>query len=622
MKKKEFKSESKKLLDMMINSVYTNKDIFLRELISNGSDAIDKLYYKSLTEETKVDKKDLRITIELDKKNRTIKLSDNGCGMTKDELESNLGTIAKSGSFDFKENTDKKKNINIIGQFGVGFYSAFMVSSEVEVLSKAMESDTAYLWKSSGSDGYTIDESKKDEIGTLITLHIKDGEEYDEYLEEHKIKSLIKKYSDYISYPIELLCEHKEPKKDNKDEFDTIYEYETINSMVPLWNKNKSKIKDEEYNNFYMDKFNDYSNPLKVIHFNVEGLYSYRSILFIPSKAPYDFYTKEYKKGLQLYSNGVLIMDKCEELLPDYFSFIKGVVDSDDLSLNISRETLQNDKKLSGMSKSIESKINKELTSMLNEDKDKYKEFFKEFGIQLKYGVYNNFGMDKDKLQDLLIFYSASKNDFITLNEYVSEMKEDQKDIYYACGESKDKINMLPQVEQIKNKNYDILYLTEYVDEFAIKAIGAYKEKEFMNAADSKLDLDSKEEKEAIEKINTDSKDILETMKEALPEVKGVKYTNKLTNNPVCLTAEGEVSIEMEKVINRMPGTDKISAEYVLEINKNHPIVKKLEDLYNTDKEELKKYAKVLYSEARLIEGLQIENPTEISNIIVDMMSK
>ncbi len=623
MKKKEFKSESKKLLDMMINSVYTNKDIFLRELISNASDAIDKKYYKSLTEKgMSVSKKDLKIHIELDKKNRIVKLSDNGCGMNKEELETNLGTIAKSGSLDFKESNESKKDINIIGQFGVGFYSAFMVSNKVEVLSKSIDSDESYLWTSSGSDGYTIEESKKEESGTLITLYIKEGEEYDEYLEESKIKLLVKKYSDYISYPIELLCEHKETKKDNKDEFDTIYENEIINSMTPLWNKNKSKITDEEYNSFYADKFNDYNKPLKVIHFSVEGLCSYRSILFIPSKAPYDFYTKEYKKGLQLYSNGVLIMDKCEELLPDYFSFVKGVIDSDDLSLNISRETLQNDKKVKEIAKSLESKISKELTSMLRDDKDKYKDFFKEFGIQIKYGIYNNFGMDKDKLEDLLIFYSTNKSDLITLKDYTTEMTDEQKDIYYACGESNEKINLLPQVEQVKKKGYDILYLTEYVDEFAIKAIGEYDKKEFLNVSDSNLDLNTDDEKKEIEKLNTDNKEILDTMKEALPEVKGIKFTNKLVNNAVCLTTEGALSIEMEKVINRMPGTDKLSAEVILEINKDHPISKKLQTLYNSDKESLKKYAKVLYAEARLVEGLTIDNPTEISNIVVDLMSK
>ncbi len=620
MKKKEFKSESKKLLDMMINSVYTNKDIFLRELISNASDAIDKLYYKSLTEEgIKVNRKDLKISIELDKKNRILTLSDNGCGMTQDELENNLGTIAKSGSLDFKENADKKKDINIIGQFGVGFYSSFMVSDKVDVLSKSRDEESAHLWSSTGTDGYTITESTKEEIGTKITLHIKDDRDYDEYLEEGTIKLLIKKYSDYISYPIELLCEHK---KDDKSEDKANSEYEVINSMTPLWNKNKSKITEEEYNNFYTDKFNDFSNPLKIIHFSVEGLCSYRSILFIPSKAPYDFYTKEYKKGLQLYSNGVLIMDKCEELLPDYYSFVKGIVDSDDLSLNISRETLQNDKKVSQIAKSIETKINKELLSMLTEDKEKYKEFFKEFGIQLKYGVYNNFGMDKDKLEDLLIFYSSEKNDFVTLKEYVDNMKDDQKNIYYSCGESKEKIDLMPQVEQVKAKKYDILYLTEYVDEFAVKAIQAYNEKEFMNVADSKLDLNTDEEKKELDKINTDSKDVLGIMKEALPSVKDVRYTNKLANNPVCLTTEGELSIEMEKVINRMPGSEKISADCILEINKNHPIVEKLNDLYKSDKDELKKYAKVLYAEARLVEGLTIDNPTEISSIIVDLMSK
>ena len=604
---KQFKSESKKLLDMMINSVYTNQEIFLRELISNASDALDKLYYKSLTDKTlKVKKNDLQIIINLDKENRTLTISDNGIGMNEKELENNLGTIAKSGSFDFKEENEKKKNINIIGQFVVGFYSAFMVSDEVEVLSKSNDSD-AYLWKSKGPDGYSIVKALKDDVGTLITLHIKDGEDYDKYLEEYTIKHLIKKYSDYISYPIKLLCDK---------------EYETINSMVPLWNKNKSKIKDEEYNSFYMDKFNDYNEPIKTIHYSVEGLCSYRSILFIPSKVPYDYYTKEYKKGLSLYSNGVLIMDKCEELLPDYFSFVKGVVDSDDLSLNISRETLQNDKKVMQIAKSIESKINKELTNLLNEGREKYVSFFKEFGTQIKYGVYNNFGMDKDKLSHLLLFYSSKNSKYITLKEYVDNMIEGQDKIYYACGDSNDRISLMPQVEQVKNKNYDILYLTEYVDEFAVKALMKYEDKDFVNVSSSKLDLDSEEDKKALEEFNQSNKELLDYIKDNLSGVKGVRYTNMLDNNAVCLTTDGELSAQMEKVINRMPGNEKINAELILEINKNHKIAEKLNKLYDSDKEELKKYIKVIYAQARLIEGLEIDNPNEISNIIMDIVSK
>lgn len=600
---KQFKSESKKLLDMMINSVYTNREIFLRELISNASDALDKLYYKSLTDKSlKVKKNDLEILINISKEDRTITISDNGIGMDEKELENNLGTIAKSGSFDFKNENDKKKDINIIGQFGVGFYSAFMVSDEVSVLSKTNDND-AYLWKSSGSLGYNITKSEKDSRGTSITLHIKEGEEYDKYLEVSYIKNLIVKYSNYITYPIKI---------DN----------ETINSMIPLWNKNKNKITSEEYNNFYMDKFNDYNEPLKVIHYNVEGLCSYRSILFIPSKVSYDYYTKEYKKGLSLYSNGVLIMDKCEELLPDYYSFVKGVVDSDDLSLNISRETLQNDKKVSQIAKSIESKIHKELINMLNEDRDKYVEFFKEFGTQIKYGIYNNFGMDKDKLEDLLLFYSSKEGKYVTLKEYVDNMIESQDKIYYACGESNDRIDNMPQVEQVKNKKYDILYLTNYVDEFAIKALMKYEDKEFVNVCNSNVDLDSEEEKEELNKYNLDNKDIIEAIKETLTDIKDARFTNKLNNNAVCLTTEGELSTEMAKVINRMPGSEKINADLVFEINKNHKIAGKLKELYNSDKDEFNKYIKVLYAEARLTSGLEVSNPNEISNIIADIMCK
>lgn len=600
---KQFKSESKKLLDMMINSVYTNREIFLRELISNASDALDKLYYKSLTDKSlKVKKNDLEILINISKEDRTITISDNGIGMDEKELENNLGTIAKSGSFDFKNENDKKKDINIIGQFGVGFYSAFMVSDEVSVLSKTSDSD-AYLWKSSGSLGYNITKGEKDSRGTSITLHIKEGEEYDKYLEVSYIKNLIVKYSNYITYPIKI---------DN----------ETINSMIPLWNKNKNKITSEEYNNFYMDKFNDYNEPLKVIHYNVEGLCSYRSILFIPSKVSYDYYTKEYKKGLSLYSNGVLIMDKCEELLPDYYSFVKGVVDSDDLSLNISRETLQNDKKVSQIAKSIESKIHKELINMLNEDRDKYVEFFKEFGTQIKYGIYNNFGLDKDKLEDLLLFYSSKEGKYVTLKEYVDNMIESQDKIYYACGESNDRIDNMPQVEQVKNKKYDILYLTNYVDEFAIKALMKYEDKEFVNVCNSNVDLDSEEEKEELNKYNLDNKDIIEAIKETLTDIKDARFTNKLNNNAVCLTTEGELSTEMAKVINRMPGSEKINADLVFEINKNHKIAGKLKELYNSDKDEFNKYIKVLYAEARLTSGLEVSNPNEISNIIADIMCK
>ena len=622
--KKEFKAESKKLLDMMINSIYTNKDIFLRELISNASDAIDKLYYKSLTDEKiSVNKGDLNIRIETNKEKNTISIIDNGCGMTEEELENNLGTIAQSGSLSFKEENSEQTDVNIIGQFGVGFYSAFMVSKKVEVLSKSYESDKAYLWTSEGEDGYTLEESEKEENGTIITLTLKDDTEdikYSDYLEEYKIRNIIKKYSDYISYPIVMKVNNRILKEGSDSEYIDSIEDETLNSQIPLWKKNKNEITEEEYTNFYMDKFCDYEKPLKVIHTSVEGQCSYKSILFIPSHAPYDFYTKEYEKGLQLYTNGVLIMDKCQDLLPDYFSFVRGVVDTEDISLNISREMLQQDKNIKVIAKSIETKIKNELTNMLKNDYEEYKKFFKTFGMQIKFGIYNNYGMDKEKLQDLVIFYSANKKDFITLKEYVENMKEDQENIYYASGETTDKIDLLPQVEKIKEK-YDILYLTDYVDEFAIQAIAEYEGKKFMNASSNDLDLETKEEKEKTENKNKEYKDIFEFMKESIDGVE-IKFTNRLKNHPVCLTSAGNLSIEMEKVINAMPTDQKVKAELVLEINENHEIADKLKQLYENDKDELKKYTKILYSQARLIEGLPIENPTEISNLICDLMSK
>ena len=626
MTKKQFKSESKKILDMMINSIYTNKEIFLRELISNASDATDKLYYQSLTDKKlNVAKKDLEIFIEINTSNKTLTIKDNGIGMDKEELENNLGTIARSGSLEFKEENKEQNDVNIIGQFGVGFYSAFMVSKKVEVISKKINSDKAYIWKSEGADGYTIEETNKEENGTTIILYLKDdtdNEKYSEFLTEYKIRSIIRRYSDYISYPIKMEVENSKLKEGSETEYEKVNEVVTLNSMTPLWKKDKNKITEEEYHNFYTDKFMDYEHPMKVIHYNVEGNCNYKAILFIPSHMPFDFYTKEYKKGLQLYTNGVLIMDKCESLLPDFFSFVKGIVDTDDLSLNISRETLQEDYKVKQIAKNIESKITKELTSLMKDDYSKYKDFFKTFGIQLKYGVYNNYGLDKDKLKDLLIFYSAEKKDYITLKEYVDNMKKSQENIYYACGENPEKIDLLPQVEQVKNKKYDILYLTEYVDEFAIQTLQEYASKKFMSVSDSNLDLNTKKDKEELTKLNEDNKGLLEFMKESIPEVKDIEFTNKLSNHPVCLTTKGNVSIEMEKVINAMPTDEKVSAETVLEINKDHEIAKKLKDLYKNDKDELKKYTKVLYAQARLIEGLMVDNPTEISNLIVDIISK
>ncbi len=628
MKKKEFKSESKRLLDLMINSIYTNKDIFLRELISNASDAIDKLYYRSLTDKkVKIKKESLEINVNFDETLRTITVSDNGCGMTEAELENNLGTIAKSGSLAFKElNDTKKKDIDIIGQFGVGFYSAFMVSDEITVISKSFESDKAYRWNSKGLDGYTIEECDKTNIGTDIILHIKEDtedEKYSDYLTEFKIKDLIKKYSDYIRYPIkmEVTHQHKKDKKNknDEDEFETVKEIETINSMIPIWKKSKKEVKDEDYNHYYCDTYYDYENPLKVISTSVEGVVSYNGLLFIPSHAPYDFYTKEYEKGLSLYSNGVLIMDKCPELLPDYFSFVKGVIDTEDVSLNISREMLQKTKAVNLIAKNIETKISKELADMLANDRDTYTKFFKVFGTNLKFGIYNNYGMDKEKLQDLIMFTSSKTKELITLKEYVSNMKEGQNDIYYASGESIEKIDSLPQVEQVKDKDYEILYLTDYVDEFTLNALVEYDKKKFKNVSSAELDLE--DNKEEIKQLNEENKDLLTLMKDEIG-VNEVRFTNKLKTHPVCLTSVGNISVEMEKVINSMPGDESINAQVVLEINESHPIADKIKKLYKTDKEELKKYSKVLYSEARLIEGLTIENPTEISNIICELISK
>ena len=593
MKKKQFKSESKRLLDLMINSIYTNKDIFLRELISNASDAIDKLYYRSLTDKKiKVKKDELEINVSFNKENKTITISDNGCGMTKEELENNLGTIAKSGSLSFKENMKKEDKVDIIGQFGVGFYSAFMISDGIEVVTKSIDDEKAYRWFSEGVDGYEISECEKDSNGTTISIHVKedtDEENYSKYLDEYELRNLIKKYSDYIRYPIKMeVTEHKlVDEKENK--YEDIKEVQTINSMVPLWKKNKKDVDEEEYNNFYMDKFSDYDKPLKTIVHQVEGMTSYKSILFIPSHAPYDYYQKDYEKGLSLYSSGVLIMDKCSELLPDYFSFVKGVVDTEDISLNISRELLQKSHSLNLIAKNIESKIRKELENMLKEDRDKYVEFFKTFGVQLKYGIYNNYGVDKEKLQDLIMFYSSKKQKLITLKEYVEKMEKDQENIYYAAGSSIEKIDSLPQVEQVKDKNYDILYLTDYVDEFAITAIQEYEGKKFTNVESGNLDLETEEEKETIKKVNEENTDLLKEMQEEIKEVSEVRFTNKLKSHPVCLTTKGDVSIEMQKVFDAMPNNLGIKAEKVLEINEEHKIAEKLKKLYKEDKGHLVK---------------------------------
>ena len=624
---KQFKAESKRLLDLMINSIYTNKEIFLRELLSNASDAIDKLYYQSLTDKSiKVNKKDLCIKIEIDKENRLLKIIDTGIGMNKEELENNLGMIAKSGSLQFKEENEKKKDVNIIGQFGVGFYSSFMVSDDVTVISKKYNEEDAYKWESTGAEGYTITKDEKDTYGTTIILKIKsDNEEYNysDFLDTYTIETLVKKYSDYIRYPIKMNVTRRELKKGSKDEYDDVTKEETLNSMIPLWKKDKNKITEEEYNNFYQNKFYDYENPIKVIHTSVEGMTSYKAILFLPAHAPFDYYSKEYEKGLALYSNGVLIMDKCSDLLPDYFGFVKGVVDSDDLSLNISREILQQDRQLKLIASNIEKKIKSELESMLKDERDKYEKFFKEFGMQLKLGVYNDYGMHKDELKDLLLFYSSKDEKYITLKEYVSSMKDDEENIYYACGETIDKINMLPQVEKVKDKGYNILYLTEYVDEFAIKSLMEYDGKKFVNVSEENLDLDTEEEKEEIKKINDENKEMLNSMKEIIgSDISDVRFTHRLKNHPVCLVSEGPVSIEMQKVLNAMPTDQSINAKIILEINSSHKIADKLKELYKSDKEKFNEYTKILYSQSRLIEGLSIENPTEISNLICDLLSK
>lgn len=636
MRTKQFKSESKKLMDMMINSIYTHKEIFLRELISNASDALDKLYFRSLTDNSVgIAPDDFEIRLEIDKDARTLKVIDNGCGMTEEELDKNLGTIAKSGSFDFKQENEKKDNVDIIGQFGVGFYSAFMVSDKVTVESKAFGSDEAFRWISKGTEGYTIEPCDKETVGTTVTLYIKEkteDENYDEYLDQYRISSLVKKYSDYIRHPIRMEFTTKEPVKtegdDNKDkepEYRDVTELRTLNSMIPLWKKAKSEIKPEDYNNFYKDKFYDYEDPARVIHSKTEGQATYSALMFIPKHPPFDYYTKEFEKGLQLYSKGVLIMDKCADLLPDYFSFVKGLVDSEDLSLNISRETLQHDGQLKLIAKTIEKKIKSELEKMLKDEREAYEEFFKSFGIQLKFGVYNDYGMHKDTLKDLLLFRSSNEKKYVTLKEYTERMKEGQDTIYYACGETDEKIEMLPQTDSVKDKGYEILYLTENVDEFALKMLGEYDGKKFMNICDDNLNLDSEEEKKALDEENIAAKDMFDAMKESIGDsISAVRFTNKLKKHPVCLTSEGGISLEMEKVLNSMPNAaeNKVQAKLVLEINAEHPIAEKLKTLYNEDKELLGKYAKLLYGEACLIGGKSVSDPAEHSALVCELMTK
>lgn len=626
MRKKQFKTESQKLLDMMINSIYTNKEIFLREIISNASDAIDKLYYRSLTDDSVTLKRsDYKIDIKINKDKGQIVISDNGCGMTKDELENNLGTIAKSGSFEFKKENTEQKDVDIIGQFGVGFYSSFMVCKKVSVLSLAYGSDTAYRWESEGVDGYTVEEAEKATNGTEITLTLKDdeGEEkYSEYLSEYRIRALIKKYSDYISYPIKMDVTHQRLKEGSTDEYEDYVENETLNSQKPLWKKSQSEVTEEEYAGFYKDKYYDFEAPLKVISQKSEGLTSFEALLFIPAHAPFDYYSKTFEKGLELYSSGVMITEKCKELLPDYFSFVRGVVDSADLTLNISRETLQHDRQLKVIAKAIEKKIKNELAKMQENDREKYEKFWAAFGAQIKYGMYEGYGANKENLKDLIMFVSSKERKLVSFKEYIANMKDGQKEIYYACGETADKILMLPQVEAVVEKGYEILLLTEDVDEFAIKMLGDYEEKSFKNVCADALDLTSDEEKATKETENEKNKEMLDYMKEAIKDVSSVKLTNDLGSHPVSLSTQGEMSIEMEKVLSRMPGADKsmIKAQTVLEINMNHEILSKLKLLFINDKEKLGKYAKILYAQARLINGLDIENPSEYAQLVCELM--
>ena len=632
MEKKQFRTESQKLLDMMINSIYTHKEIFLRELISNASDAIDKLYYRSLTDDSvTLTRGDYEIRIDTDRVARTITIADNGCGMTAEELENNLGTIAKSGSYDFKHEMEQKEDVDIIGQFGVGFYSAFMVADKITVTTRAFGSDTAWVWQSEGVDGYTMTEGEKDTVGTEIVLHLREdteNEKYSEYLDTWRIKSLVKKYSDYIRYPIKMditsekLKEGVDPTSDADDKFESVTTTETLNSMTPLWKKRAQEVTEEEYAAFYRDKFYDFEAPAKTIHFKSEGTATFDAMLFIPAKAPFNYYTKDFEKGLQLYSSGVLIMDKCADLLPDYFSFVRGLADSADLSLNISRELLQHDHQLKFIAKAIEKKIKNELAKMLESDREKYEEFWKAFGMQLKFGLYSDYGQHKDVLQDLVLFTSSNEKKLVTLKEYVSRMKEEQKSIYYACGETVDKIEMLPQCEAVTGKGFEVLYLTDDVDEFALKMLMNYEEKNFVNVCAEELDISTEEEKEAVKAENESSEDMLTAMKEALGDaVSAVRFTNALKNHPVCLTSEGGLSVGMEQVLNRMPnGEEAVKAQIVLEINASHAIADKLKSLYVYDRDKLANYAKILYAQARLIGGMSIDNPAELSSLVCDLM--
>lgn len=629
MVKKQFKTESKKLLDMMVNSIYTHKEIFLRELISNASDAIDKLYFRSLTDDSvKLVHSDYEIRIAADKDARTLTVSDNGCGMSCDELENNLGTIAKSGSFDFKNDPENKngEQIDIIGQFGVGFYSAFMVADSIAVESRVYGSDEAFRWESEGADGYTVSPCEKETAGTIVTLHIKpdsDDENYSEYMDEYKIRSLVKKYSDYIRYPIRMLVSHSKLKEGSDNEYETVTEDETLNSMVPIWKKTASEVTDEEYSQFYQDKYYDYEAPLKVIRQKTEGASNFEALLFIPSHAPFDYYSKDFEKGLQLYSSSVLIMEKCKELLPDHFSFVRGLVDSSDLSLNISREMLQHDRQLKLIAKALEKKIAGELAKMRNNDREKYEKFFAAFGNQLKWGIYSSYGSNKDTLQDLLLFKSSFEGKYVTLSEYVSRMKEGQAKIYYAYGDSIEKIALLPQVEAVIGHGYEVLYLTEDIDEFTLQMLHSYSEKDFLNVCEENLDLSSDEEKEKLKAENEASEDMFKFMKESIgKDVAKVRFSGTLQKHPVSLSSEGNVSMGMEKVLSKMPGAEDqhIKAEIVLEVNVDHPLAAKLKELFASDKDKLAAYSRILYAQARLVSGMSIENPSEVSELVCGLM--
>jgi molecular chaperone HtpG len=625
MAKKEFQAESKRLLDMMINSIYTQREIFLRELISNSSDAIDKIYYRALTDDALVfNKEDYFIKLTIDKENRTLTLTDTGIGMTQEELENNLGVIAKSGSLAFKKENEAKDGHNIIGQFGVGFYSAFMVADKLTVTSKTLGSDEAWKWESEGADGYTITPAEKDSVGTEIVLTIKENTEedsYDEFLEEYRLRSIIKKYSDFIRYPIKMDVTGQRPKEGTENEFEEYQEEQTVNSMVPIWRKNKSELTEEDYTNFYMEKRYGFDKPLKHLHISADGAVVYNAILFIPENTPFDYYTKEYEKGLELYSNGVLIMDKCGDLLPDYFGFVKGMVDSEDLSLNISREMLQHDRQLSLIAKNIKNKIKSQLQSLLKDERENYEKFYQAFGRQLKYGVYSDYGVNKDTLQDLLLFTSSKENKLVSLDEYVSRMPEDQKYIYYASGESISRIEKLPQIEGVLEKGYEVLYFTDDIDEFAIKMITNYKEKEFKSISSGDLGIEDSADKEETDAQDNDNKELFEAMQAQLAgKVKAVKASKRLRSHPVCLSTEGELTIEMEKILKAMPNSENVQADKVLEINVNHDVFKSLKDAFAQDQEKLNLYTSLLYHQALLIEGLPIQDPVEFTNDICKVL--